>query len=144
MTRTCIINLSTGLVENIVEMGMQPPAANVVEHIEAPQGYLYVASDTARIAATYANGVFTDPPPLPAVTVRLPPSPREWLERLSPQKQAAIAAGGIANAQILLWLLKAAGATAINVTLQETKDGVAALVAAGILSADDQAILLAP
>jgi hypothetical protein len=44
---------------------------------------------------------------------------------------------------VLLWLLKAAGATTIDVTLQETIDGVGALVAASILSADDQAVLLA-
>jgi hypothetical protein len=81
----------------------------------------------------------------PVVTpLPIPPTPREWLERLSQQKQSAIAAGGIANASILLWLLKASGSTTIDVTLQETKDGVAALVTAGILTTDDQTILLTP
>jgi hypothetical protein len=82
------------------------------------------------------------PPPRPAPPA--PPSPRQWLERLSSEKQAAIAAGGLANAAVLLWLLKASGLSTIDVTLQETIDGVAALVSAGILTADDQAVLLAP
>jgi hypothetical protein len=82
------------------------------------------------------------PPPRPIPPV--PPSPRQWLERLSPEKQAAIASGGLANAAVLLWLLKASGSSTIDVTLQETIDGVAALVSAGILTADDQAVLLAP
>jgi hypothetical protein len=73
-----------------------------------------------------------------------PPTPRDWLERLWPNKQAAVAPGAAANAQILLRLLKASGSTTIDITLQETKDGVAALVSAGILTADDQAVLLAP
>jgi hypothetical protein len=81
----------------------------------------------------------------PAVIPKpIPPSPREWLERLSSAKQSAIAAGGIANPSILLWLLKASGSTTIDVTLQETRDGVAALVTAGILTTDDQTILLTP
>lgn len=76
------------------------------------------------------------------------PSPidaRLWLERLTPAKQLAVAAAGIANPALLLWLLKAAGAQAgIDVTNPDTTSGVAALVAAGILTPADQAVLLAP
>jgi hypothetical protein len=38
-------------------------------------------------------------------------------------------------------LLKASGSTVIDVTLPETQQGVAVLVAAGVLTSDDQAIL---
>jgi hypothetical protein len=40
--------------------------------------------------------------------------------------------------------MKASGSQTIDVTLPETIDGVTALVAAGVLTADDQAVLLAP
>jgi hypothetical protein len=72
------------------------------------------------------------------------PTPREWLERLSDAKQAAIAAAGVGNGTILLWLLKAAGTPTIDVTSSETVAGVAALVTAGVLTTADQAVLLAP
>lgn len=72
------------------------------------------------------------------------PSPREWLERLSDAKQAAISAAGVGNAAILLWLLKAAGSPVIDVTAAETIAGVGALVQAGVLTADDQTLLLTP
>lgn len=91
MTRTCLINNTTGLVENIVDMGIAPASdtfavltqiqneqgeaavavTNVPKYVEAtaaPAGYSYVASDTAQIGWSYANGQFTasataDPPP---------------------------------------------------------------------------------
>jgi hypothetical protein len=72
------------------------------------------------------------------------PSPRQWLERLAPETQLAIVTAAQGNAQLNLWLLKAAGNPAIDVTLQETKDGVAALVAAGVITAAEQTTLLAP
>lgn len=85
-------------------------------------------------AATYVGA---PPPPVP-------PSPREWLERLSPTKQAAIAAAGMANAATYLWLMKAMGSASIDVTLPETVARVAAFVTAGVIDAADQAVLLAP
>lgn len=142
--RVCVINLATSIVDNVVVLGLPQPA-NVIEHTSPPEGFAFVESDVAGAGWSYSNGVFTAPAPAPQDPAPpTPPSPRAWLERLSPQKQAAVAAGGIANAQILLWLLKASGSTTIDVTLQETKDGVAALVAAGVFTADDQALLLAP
>jgi hypothetical protein len=72
------------------------------------------------------------------------PVPRTWLERLPAGKQAAITEAAISNAAILLWLLKAAGSTSIDVTSEETIAGVGALVTAGIITSDDQALLLAP
>jgi hypothetical protein len=73
----------------------------------------------------------------------VPPSPREWLERLSADKQAAISAAAVANPAILLWLLKAAGTPQIDVTATETVAGVAALVSVGVLTSADQTVLLA-
>jgi|SRR5579883_159291 len=72
------------------------------------------------------------------------PTPRQWLERLSPTTQAAIASAGTSNPVILLWLLKAAGNPSIDVTSAETVQGVGALVAAGIITSADEATLLAP
>lgn len=92
-----------------------------------------LADDNAELVA------FLDPASVP-----VPPTPREWLERLSADKQAAIAAAGVGNGTILLWLLKAAGTPSIDVTNPETIAGVAALVAAGVLTTGDQTILLTP
>lgn len=80
---------------------------------------------------------------IPIFTPR--PTPREWLERLAPDRQQAItdavfAAGGAAR----LWYIKALGTPAIDVTSAETVGGVAAMVAAGIITAAEQATLLAP
>lgn len=145
MTRTCIVNLGTGLVENVVEMGHPLQTPNAVEHTEPPQGYLFVASDTGQIGATYANGTFTAPTPAPSAPVPLPPpTPRQWLERLSPATQLALETAALTNAQVALWLRKATGNPSIDVTQQETRDGVAAMVAAGLLTAADQETLLAP
>jgi hypothetical protein len=107
---------------------------------DAPAGAVEISSAPTISTQVWDGAAWIAGPPPPPPQ----PSPREWLERLSATKQAAIAAGGIANAQILLWLLKASGSSSIDVTLQETQQGVAALVSAGILSADDQAVLLAP
>jgi hypothetical protein len=74
----------------------------------------------------------------------VPPTPRQWLERLSSATQSAIATGAAGNASILLWLLKAAGNPSIDVTLQDTRDGVAALEGAGLITSAEAATLLAP
>jgi hypothetical protein len=74
----------------------------------------------------------------------VPPSPRVWLERLPQVKQQAIMTAALGNAALLLWVMKAAGEGVIDVTGQDAVAGVGALVAAGVLTADDQAVLLAP
>lgn len=83
-----------------------------------------------------------DPASLPA-SPPVPPEPRAWLERLGPDKQAAIMTAALANATVLLWVMKASGSRDIDVTAQETIDGVNALVAVSVLTSDDAAILLA-
>jgi hypothetical protein len=45
---------------------------------------------------------------------------------------------------LFLWFMKASGSATIDVTPPETIAGVAALVAAGVISADDAEMLLAP
>lgn len=74
------------------------------------------------------------------------PTPRQWLERLSPAAQGGItkAAATDATGALLLWLLKAAGNQTIDVTSAETQQGVQSLVAAGVIHAADAALLLAP
>jgi hypothetical protein len=101
------------------------------------------ATDQQRQAAQAALAAF-DPATLTApVPVR--PTPRQWLERLSPQTQLGLETAALSNATVSLWLRKATGASdGIDVTLQETKDGVAAMVTAGLLTTDEQATLLAP
>jgi hypothetical protein len=87
--------------------------------------------------------------PQPAAAVVMPkgpPTPRQWLERLAPATQAAItrAAAADATGAMLLWLMKAAGNPTIDVTSAETQQGVAALLAAGVITAADQTALLTP
>src|SRR5258708_2253826 len=81
-----------------------------------------------------------------AATPKARPSPREWLERLAPATQAAItkAAAADATGGMLLWLIKAAGNPAIDVTSAETVAGVQAMVSAGVITAADQTTLLTP
>jgi hypothetical protein len=100
--------------------------------------------EAPEIAAWIASGGVPDAAPV------LPPSSapidaRIWLERLPMPKQLAIAAAGIANPTLMLWLLKAAGAQdGVDVTNPDTTTGLSALVAAGVITTADQATLLAP
>lgn len=72
------------------------------------------------------------------------PSPRAWLERLSPTTETAIFDAARGNTAILQWLFKAAGNPTIDVTAPETITGVAALVAVGLITTAEQTALLAP
>lgn len=105
--------------------------ANAQDLAQFPAGCTQVQVDDSDSRLTVT--------PLP-----VPPTPRAWLERLSPATQAAIAAAGASNPTILLWLLKAAGTPAIDVTASETIAGVGALVTAGIITTTDQTTLLTP
>lgn len=111
-----------------------------VDGATSPEGAVnapYAPDDARQVWDGSAWSAIPTPAPVP-------PSPREWLERLSPTTQQAISAAAIANPSILLWLLKASGSTAIDVTLAETVAGVGALVTAGVLTTSEQALLLTP
>jgi len=107
--------------------------------VPIPDALRNVPLNQLRLIAGVVTEV--DPPPVVAPVVR--PSPREWLERLPKPKQAAIFQAAVGNADLLGWLFKASGtSTGIDVTAEETIEGVGALVAAGVLTLDDQTILL--
>jgi cytochrome P450 len=94
----------------------------------------FLADGTAELVA------FLKPPVAP-----VPVDARLWLERLAPATQLAITTAAAASPSLLLWLLKAAGAqSGIVLTDPETVAGVAALVAAGVITTADQTTLLAP
>jgi hypothetical protein len=83
-----------------------------------------------------------EPPPLPPY---VPPSPREWLERLPLDRQAGIVdaafgAGGIMR----LWIIKATAATFIETGSPETQLGIQALLGAGLLTQAEANLLSAP
>lgn len=75
MTRTCIVDATTGVVENIVEMGVAKqclmeqrlsyvkgkPTVTQVPRFEekAPEGKLLVPSDVAQVGDTYKDGKWT-------------------------------------------------------------------------------------
>jgi hypothetical protein len=64
MSRTCIVDLASGAVVNVVDAGTED---------EPPQGARFVQSDTAQIGWTMGqNGVFVAPPgpPRPAPSYR--------------------------------------------------------------------------
>lgn len=94
-----------------------------------------LADDSAEVVAFLAAAV-------PYVA----PDPKQWLERLSPAKQAAISAAAAADVSgtLLLWLLKAAGTGTVDVADPEAAAGVNALVGAGILTSTDATTLLTP
>lgn len=52
--RAAVVNTTTNVVENVIEFG---------ENYPTPEDTLIVESDTASIGDTYADGIFTSPPP---------------------------------------------------------------------------------
>lgn len=70
------------------------------------------------------------PPARPLVEI----APLDFMARLTPAEQTAIATAGQSNAQVLLFLLTLAGATTVNVTDALTQAGVQAMVAANLLT----------
>jgi hypothetical protein len=109
--------------------GAEPPE-NAIEVSTPPDDARQVWDGSAW------GAIPADPPPKP--------TPLAWLERLPEAKQDAIATAAMGNASINLWLLKAAGVPEIDVTDPRTIAGVQALVAAGVLTSEDQAVMLAP
>ena len=98
-------------------------------------GVVPISNDDPRIAAFQAALAIARAPK---------PTPREWLERLSMATQLALETAALSSAQVALWLRKATGAGSIDVTMPETQQGVAAMVAAGLLTPAEQTTLLTP
>lgn len=92
------------------------------------------ADEEAAVRAAWAAA---QPQPVAAQ-----PTPREWLERLPADRQDIIVRAMLAASP--LWLVRALGTTTVDVTLQETVDGINAALAAGIITSAEAAILLAP
>lgn len=62
--RTCVINSSTGIVENVIELGLPQPKADIdrfKEDTEPPEGYLWVQSDVAGRGWRYVDGSLVPP-----------------------------------------------------------------------------------
>lgn len=109
----------------------------IAQNDPTPPGYAVIDDADPRIAAFHTAI---------AAAQKIKPTPREWLERLSPTTQGAITAAAAKDqtGALLLWLLKAAGNPSIDVTSAETIQGVGVLAAAGIITADEQKALLTP
>lgn len=76
--------------------------------------------------------------------VPAPLTPRQWLDRLTTDKQAAIFAAAATNAQLLGLVIYATGGPTLDPTDPRTAQGVNAFVASGVLTQEDGALLLAP
>ena len=79
------------------------------------------------------------PPPPPAPTTI---APLAMMNRLTLTEQATMATAAQGNAQVLLWLMKMASATEIDVTDPVTIAGVQAMEAAGLFVAGRAAVVL--
>lgn len=58
--RIAIVNKDTGLVENVVEMGLTPDGPTNKEDTIPKEGYLWIESEVAGRGMFYANGKFQD------------------------------------------------------------------------------------
>ena len=69
-------------------------------------------------------------------------TPLEFLARFTDAEKSAITTVALDSAGLMLWLLTAMGASQINIKDQQTIDGVNALVAAKLLTADRAKVIL--
>lgn len=96
----------------------------------------------AAAAASEGVGLADEPQPEP-----LPPDRRitvlAFMDRLTRQKQGAVVGAALASPAVMLWLLRLAGASFVDLDAPETAEGVAALLGAGVITADDAVALVA-
>jgi hypothetical protein len=97
------------------------------------------ASDTT--AAAVIARLAAAQPVAALIPVQL--TPLQFVALFTPAEQQAIAQAALANAAVFLWFSKAMGATYIVLSDPQTVAGLAALVAAGLLTAARQAQVLA-
>lgn len=93
-----------------------------------------------RLIYYHRDGTVTDVD-VPEEPTRL--TPIEFMDRMSVARQVEIMQAAQANPMVLLWIMKLTGASYVDVTAQDTIDGVNALQAAGLLTEVEAAALLA-
>lgn len=109
----------------------------------------HVTTDDALYAevAAAAEGVDLPPEPVPEPVAPPPPSriitPRQFMDRLPMERQAAITAAAMQSPQILLWLIRLTGALQVDLDDPETLEGVQALHFAEIITETEAEALLA-
>ncbi len=124
---------------DVFEYPNLPAAADLLEvtpaqwqaRLSNPSGF--VITGGALVAA--APVVASPPTQLPPLT---------FLARFTAAEEAAIAQAALSNASILLWLTKAGAAQYIDLADPNTKAGMDALVAAGLLTAARETAILTP
>lgn len=83
---------------------------------------------------------------LPAIEAQPPRTltPREFMDRLPMQRQAEVTAAAMQSPALLLFMLRLTGAREVDPSHPETVAGVTALRAAGVITEQEAAALLAP
>lgn len=107
--------------------------------------HLYTQAPPAGYALGPVNGApawVAAPVVVPAPVTRM--SPLVFIARFNATEQAAIATAAQTNASIMLWLIRCAGATYVDVADAETVSGVSALSSAGLIAAARVPTILAP
>lgn len=118
--------------------GDVPPDMNWIDvtALPSPPGLGSTYNPSTR---TFAAPVL---PLVPAPAIPTTITPLDFMARLTPAEQTAIATASQSNAQVLLFLLKLAGAQDVSVTDPLTVAGIQAMVAAGLLTVDRGAQVL--
>lgn len=101
----------------------------VAQEIAPPEG-IYLS----EIGAAVTGGFMVGP---------VLPTPREWMDRLPMQRQLEIYTAAQEVAALGFALYRLAASQAVDVSLAETVAFVGEMHAAGVISADEQVILLA-
>lgn len=127
MPRKAIINGSnatSGTVENVI----------LADDGFALPGKTLIASDTAAPCDTWDGETFTPAVPAPAP----PPSwpSLDFMERFTESEQLAIVTATLANPAVKLWYDKAMAAGTVKADDPRTVAGMAALVGAGLITAE--------
>ena len=132
--------------KGVVAELFQPPKGVAIRDCFPPSLTWVDCGDTPDVAQGWLyDGAAFSPPPAPAPAAKPTRiSPLAFIGRFTPAEQASIAQAAMANAQLFLWFNKLTAAQEVDLGDQETKDGLAALVSAGLLSADRAAAVLLP
>ena len=109
---------------------------NVVEAVEAPANG--VATLVANPGAIYAAGQFTNAPEPKSALTRF-----EFMARFTPTELAGIYAAAATDVEVLVWTKLLEAATTIELDHPQTLAGIAALVAAELLTQERADAILA-